>query len=87
MTELKKEHLPNYTYEDYKHWEGKWELIHGVPYAMIPSPKIEHQEVSLNIGFQLKNLLRIVKNAKPFCQLTGKLNSKKIILFYNPIIW
>ncbi len=26
--------LPHYTYEDYCHWKGRWELIDGIPYAM-----------------------------------------------------
>jgi hypothetical protein len=26
-----------YTYEDYLHWEGRWELIDGIPYAMTPA--------------------------------------------------
>jgi len=40
---LRKEDLPNYTYEDYVLWEGKWELIDGIPYAMSPSPSGGHQ--------------------------------------------
>ena len=35
--------LLKYTYEDYKQWEGKWELIDGFPVAMAPSPVINHQ--------------------------------------------
>jgi len=35
--------LPNYTYEDYTRWEGRWELIHGIPYAMSPMPSPKHQ--------------------------------------------
>jgi Uma2 family endonuclease len=35
--------LLKYTYEDYKHWRGDWELIDGFPVAMAPSPKINHQ--------------------------------------------
>jgi len=31
-------YLPNYTYEDYCQWEGQWELIEGIPYAMSPLP-------------------------------------------------
>jgi len=26
--------LPHYTYSDYENWEGQWELIDGIPYAM-----------------------------------------------------
>ncbi len=36
-------YLPSYTYEDYKHWEGAWELISGVAYAMSPAPVKRHQ--------------------------------------------
>ena len=38
--------LIKYTYEDYRHWEGKWELIEGFPVAMAPSPVINHQYLS-----------------------------------------
>ena len=37
------EWLPHYTYSDYEKWEGDWELIYGIPYAMSPSPKRTHQ--------------------------------------------
>lgn len=40
---LRKEDLPCYTYNDYVHWEGAWELIDGVPYAMSPAPSGMHQ--------------------------------------------
>ncbi len=39
--------VPRYTVEDYKRWEGDWELIEGVPYAMAPSPFGVHQRISL----------------------------------------
>lgn len=42
-----------YTYDDYKHWEGKWELIAGVPMAMAPSPMINHQAIASKIISQL----------------------------------
>ena len=35
-----------YTIGDWKAWEGQWELIHGVPHAMTPSPSPEHQRTS-----------------------------------------
>jgi hypothetical protein len=31
--------LPHYTYADYVQWEGKWEVIDGVPHAMSPAPR------------------------------------------------
>ena len=43
-----------YTLEDYQYWEGNWELIEGMPYAMSPSPSVTHQTISGNIFFQIK---------------------------------
>lgn len=44
-----------YTLEDYQHWEGDWELIEGMPYAMTPSPGVTHQIVSVNVVSQIKS--------------------------------
>ena len=38
--------LETYTYNDYKLWEGDWELIKGHPQAMSPSPKKSHNRFS-----------------------------------------
>jgi len=43
-----------YTFEDYQHWAGDWELIEGMPYAMAPSPSVTHQTVSVNVVSQIK---------------------------------
>ncbi len=50
---LAKKYPPSYTYEDYKLWEGDWELIEGVPYAMAPSPFGKHQRVAFEFARQL----------------------------------
>lgn len=36
-----------YTLSDYRKWPGneRWELIHGVAYAMSPSPRVPHQRI------------------------------------------
>lgn len=47
--------LPHYTYEDYCQWEGRWELIEGIPFAMSPAPLPRHQWISSNVKFELKN--------------------------------
>jgi len=54
---LNLEDLPHYNYSDYQRWEGAWELIYGIPYAMSPSPIYKHQRVSLLIANQLEYLL------------------------------
>ncbi len=40
---------PGYTIDDWKAWEGRWELIHGVAYDMTPAPSTEHQRVSVQL--------------------------------------
>ncbi|MDQ3020901.1 MAG: Uma2 family endonuclease [Bacteroidota bacterium] len=57
MSELKKEYLPKYKYDDYRKWEGRWELINGIPYAMSLAPSFNHQKVSGRINTQLEKLL------------------------------
>jgi Uma2 family endonuclease len=50
------EWLPQYTYQDYEKWEGDWELIFGIPYAMSPSPKRRHQQTE-------RKAIRILEDA------------------------
>jgi len=47
---LKLKVLPNYTYDDYVQWEGKWEVIEGIPFAMSPAPRFNHQVAANTIG-------------------------------------
>lgn len=50
--------LPHYTYDDWLNWEGQWELIDGIPYAMSPAPLPKHQRIagslSTEFGIELK---------------------------------
>ncbi len=52
--------LPHYTYEDYCLWEGRWEIIDGIPYAMSPAPSMRHQWISSNIKGELRSALKLV---------------------------
>jgi len=40
------QNIEYYTYDDYKEWEGEWELIDGVAYAMAPAPMRKHQAIA-----------------------------------------
>ncbi len=44
MGNLALKYPPKYTVKDYERWEGDWELIEGVPYALA-SPTFEHQRI------------------------------------------
>ena len=50
--------LPPYTYTDYIKWEGKWELIEGIPHAMSPMPGLRHQDVAGNIYLLFRQALQ-----------------------------
>ncbi len=65
LAALKIEDLPHYTYDDYIQWEGRWELIKGIPYAMVPMPTIEHQDISGKIYRYLSELL----DNCPYCKV------------------
>lgn len=60
-------HIPQYTYEDYKEWQGDWELIEGLPFAMSPSANAEHQFVAFRLVNQIGNQLD-AKKCKKGCQ-------------------
>ncbi|MEP6596015.1 MAG: hypothetical protein ABJA71_08705 [Ginsengibacter sp.] len=48
---IAEKYRPHYTYDEYCQWEGRWELIEGMPYAMSLLPVPEHQRFSLRIIF------------------------------------
>ncbi|MCS6999096.1 MAG: Uma2 family endonuclease [Aquificaceae bacterium] len=50
---MKLKYVPYYTYEDYKKWQGDWELVEGVPYAMASS-KLINQIVLSELIFLLR---------------------------------
>lgn len=50
--------LPHYTYEDYCNWEGRWELIDGIPFAMRPAPVPRHQWINANIKAEFVNSIK-----------------------------
>jgi Uma2 family endonuclease len=60
--------LPYYTYDDYCKWEGRWEIIKGIPFAMSPAPSPRHQWLASNIIYELKDALKKIgcKNCKVY---------------------
>ena len=86
MSAIKKEYLPNYTYDDYKKWEGNWELIYGVPYAMAPAPMIKHQSISNKIAWQLQNILQECEVCQALLPIDWKIDDSTIVQPDNLII-
>ena len=86
MGAIKEEYLPHYTYEDYKRWEGEWELICGVPYAMAPSPLIKHQAISNKIAWQLQELIKECETCQALLPVDWKIDDSTIVEPDNLVI-
>jgi Uma2 family endonuclease len=54
--------IPHYSYKDYEMWEGDWELIRGIPYAMVPAPDWMHQEFGGSFVQHVRNAFDKNKN-------------------------
>ena len=71
--------LPHYTYKEFKQWEGNWELIHGIPYAMSPAPRRNHQRISGRILVQLDEKLADCDKCEVFQPIDIKLKEDTIV--------
>jgi Uma2 family endonuclease len=78
---LANKYRPHYTYEDYCQWEGNWELIDGIPYAMSPLPVPQHQRVSMLLSFQFEESIKKsgCKNCKTYIPLDWKIAEDTIV--------
>ena len=76
---LKHSDLPHYTYNDYIHWEGRWELIDGIPYAMSPAPSVKHQAINSRMHGQFFNLLESCKKCRATIYIDWKLREDTVL--------
>lgn len=62
----------HYSYDDYKLWEGDWELMGGIPIAMSPAPVRKHQGIASEIIYRLRDQL----DECPMCEVLGEVDYK-----------
>jgi len=86
MGAIRLDDLPHYTYEDYARWDGEWELIYGVAYAMSPAPMIEHQTISTNIAWQLKELFSHCEQCRSLLPVDWKIAEDTVVQPDNLLI-
>lgn len=86
MARVKLEDLPTYTYVDYLQWEGRWELIDGHPYAMSPSPVLEHQNKSQKIAIQLSSLLENCPDCSAVLATDWKIDNETVLCPDNAVV-
>ena len=80
------EDLPRYTYDDYVHWEGRWELINGVAHAMSPSPSITHQSISQHIASQLERALENCQDCHALLPVDWKIDEETTVQPANLVV-
>lgn len=73
------EMLPHYTYEDYVNWEGDWELIIGIPYAMSPSPIAKHQRIATSLSGEFYSQLKQCELCNVYQQLDYKIAEDTVV--------
>jgi len=78
--------LPHYTYDDYIHWEGRWEVISGVAYAMSPMPKWRHQRISGLLFMEFQQKLKNCKRCKVVMPIDWEVRKDTIVQPDNLIV-
>ena len=73
------DYLPHYTYDDYKQWDGEWELYEGFPVAMSPAPMIIHQAIAYAIARQLGNHIEECEHCMALGEVDYKLGDDTIL--------
>ena len=79
-------HYPHYTWQDYQHWEGAWELIEGIPYAMSPTPSIKHQVISQRIAQHLGNLLQDCSTCQALLPIDWRISDDTVVQPDNLVV-
>jgi Uma2 family endonuclease len=74
--------IPHYTYDDWVHWEGVWELIEGHPIAMSPTPVPAHQRAAAELRTEFVLALRNAgcKKCRAYDPLDYKISEDTILV-------
>lgn len=72
-------YIEKYTKNDYKYWEGDWELIYGDAYTMAPSPLYGHQFVNLKIARQLDEKLENCNKCSAIIEMDLEISNDTIV--------
>lgn len=76
---LASKYLPRYNYQDYERWEGDWELIEGIPFAMSPAPNLRHQIIGGEIYSAIKLSLSECSKCKVIYEVDWKINIETVV--------
>ena len=76
---IAEKYRPHYTYEEYCLWEGRWELIEGMPYAMSPAPNSHHQWIASQLSSLFVMGLKKCKKCKVYEPIDWKISDDTVL--------
>jgi len=76
---IQAKYLPSYNHADYMRWEGDWELIQGIPYAMSPMPARKHQDVNGSLLFLFYQALDGCGKCRAYMPIDWKIDDKTVV--------
>ena len=80
--------IPNYTYDDFCQWKGRWELIDGIPFAITSSRDTRHQCITPQILFSIVTAIKKSKTKDwEVCTSIPLLINVRTILFPDVAIF
>jgi Uma2 family endonuclease len=79
-------YLPHYTYADYVQWEGRWEIIDGIPFAMSPQPSFRHQRISHRIAEELGRALEGCERCRAVLPVDWKISEDTVVQPDNMVV-
>jgi Uma2 family endonuclease len=71
--------LPHYTHQDWEQWEGQWELIEGIPYAMSPLPVPKHQKIAMALGSEFTVALKSCNECTAYQPIDYRVSNDTIV--------
>lgn len=76
---IAEKYRPHYTYTDYCQWEGRWELIEGMPYAMSPAPGHIHQRIASELNALFVFALKECKQCNVYEPIDWKIGEDTVL--------
>lgn len=67
-------YIPNNTVDDYRQWQGNWELINGIPISLNLSSTKKHQLLSKNLVFEIENAIKSSSGSCNNCEVVYELD-------------
>lgn len=71
--------LPHYFISDWEQWEGKWELVSGIPFAMAPAPSRKHQLLNFLIGNAFLTASKTCGKCRPELEINYRISEDTVL--------